>query len=361
MKQILKQVAAVCLLLTVCLAANAQQSPLKKALAGIKGEVLNTEVEQGRDHLDSLFYCRVTTIALPYKSKRNIADAEKTVRQILGSFNEELPTASYGVVHEAKAEPQSDTAIVLSVFYADNRPSLRIGENGRNYVVMRKASPHNSLYRNVYGMEWWVEKDRKRVMIRHIDVYGPRYDRSSRFDEMMQQMKKDFSRRSLEGQSLMEGYFEEGKVDTCFDDTPHIKINVPVTGSYYDDLVYQVHVLAGLYKPANSTVNKSINKAIIRNINNCVKSFFSNMKASPEQYVSLFKELDTVPGYGVEIVTTTTSKARTINTKNYITFGKLAKTYSTLSIFCTSWLDDTDLYVRNLGRYPNGILQIVLN
>lgn len=359
MKQILKQVAAVCLWLTVCLAATAQQSPLKKALAGIKGEVLNTEVEQGRDQLDSLFYCRVKTIALPYKSKRNIADVEKTVRQVLGRFNEELPTASYGMVHDAKAESHSDTKFVVSVFYTDDRPSLRIGENDRNYVIVRKDSRHNPLYRNVYGMEWWVEKDLKCVMVRHFDVYGPRNKQSSRLDETMQQMKKDFSQRGSEVREFMKRYFEKMGVDTAtanfFPADTVNTINIPLKGDYYNTLIYEVHILAGLYKP----VDNSTNKAIIRNINGCVRSFFRNAGASREQYINLFKELDSVPGYGVEVVTV--DKAKTNYTKNYITFGKLAKIYPSLSIFCTSWLEDTDLYVRNLGRYPNGILQLILN
>lgn len=359
MKQVLKQVAAVCLWLTVCLAATAQQSPLKKALAGIKGEVLNTEVEQGRDHLDSLFYCRVKTIALPYKSKRNIADAEKTIRQVLDSFNEELPTASYGTVREAKAESNSDTKFVVSIFYTDDRPSLMIGENDRNYVVIRKGSLHNPLYRNVYGMEWWVEKDRKCVMVRQFDVYGSRQKQSSRLGEMMQQVEKDFSQRASEIRKSMKPYFEEMGVDTIvanfFPADTVNTINIPLKGDYHNTLIYEIHILAGLYKP----VDNSTNKAIIRNINGCVRSFFSKMGASREQYINLFKELDSVPGYGVEVVTV--DEAKTNYTRNYITFGKLAKIYPTLSIFCTSWLEETDLHVRNLGLYPNGILQLILN
>lgn len=341
MKQIMKQLAtAACLLTTVCITMNAQQqrSHLQSAIGDlndhvhIKGEILSSRHEQGRDQIDSLYYVREETLTFPYKNKKDKKTANEYIQEIVMGYQDDVNNAYSAFAFNADLENQVAAERTLSIFYSDNHPTYLVGKDGHSYVVIRKNSPQNPEYRNVYGVEWWLDKRQKRICFRCFDIFGPLHSPGKREDALMQKIMKDFT----SGKNWQE--YEKSIED-----------------NYANETIKAIHMLGGMYRNNNSPTDK----AIIRSVNLRVQTLLFNPQVDNNLRANLFKELDAIPGYGVEIIR---SNGKNPADKERITFGELATRYPTLDIFCMSWMDETDLYVRSLDkRYQNGVLQITLN
>lgn len=350
MKQIMKQLAAAaCLLTTVSITANAQQSHLQNAIGyingevHIKGEILSSRHEQGRDQIDSLYYVREETLTFPYKSKKDKKAANEYIQEIVMGYQDDVNNAYSAFAFNANPEDQVAAERTISIFYSDNHPTYLVGKDGHSYVLIRKNSPQNPEYRNVYGVEWWLDKRQKRICFKCFDIFGPLHSPGKGQDALMLKIMKDYS----SGKNWQE--YEKS-----------------IEGNYANEMIKAIHMLGGMYKNNDSPTDK----AIIRSVNIRVQNLIFKPHVDNNQRIKLFKELDAIPGYGVEIIRSNGNVSadmmlpnKEISTdKERITFGELATRYPTLDIFCMSWMDETDLYVRSLDKkYQNGILQIVLN
>lgn len=350
MKQIMKQLAtAACLLTTVCITVNAQQqrSHLQSAIGDlndhvhIKGEILSSRHEQGRDQIDSLYYVREETLTFPYKNKKDKKTANEYIQEIVMGYQDDVNNAYSAFAFNADLESQVAAERTLSIFYSDNHPTYLVGKDGHSYVVIRKNSPQNPEYRNVYGVEWWLDKRQKRICFRCFDIFGPLHSPGKREDALMQKIMKDFSDKNWQ------------------------EYEKSIEDNYANETIKAIHMLGSMYKNDDSTTDK----AIIRSINVRVRDLIFKPQVDNKMRINLFKELDAIPGYGVEIIRSNgnvsadmfSNKEITVD-KERITFGELATRYPTLDIFSMSWMAETDLYVRSLDKkYQNGVLQITLN
>lgn len=350
MKQIMKQLAAACLLTTVCITANAQQrSHLQSAIGyingevHIKGEILSSRHEQGRDQIDSLYYVREETLTFPYKSKKDKKAANEYIQEIVMGYQDDVNNAYSAFAFNANPEDQVAAERTISIFYSDNHPTYLVGKDGHSYVLIRKNSPQNPEYRNVYGVEWWLDKRQKRICFKCFDIFGPLHSPGKGQDALMQKIMKDFS----SGKNWQE--YEKS-----------------IEENYANETIKAIHMLGNMYKNNDSPTDK----AIIRSVNIRVQNLIFKPHIDNNQRINLFKELDAIPGYGVEIIRSNGDVSADMllpnkeisADKERITFGELATRYPTLDIFCMSWRDETDLYVRSLDKkYQNGVLQIMLN
>lgn len=373
MKQIMKQLAAAaCLLTTVCMAANAQQrSHLQSAIGyingevHIKGEILSSRHEQGRDQIDSLYYVREETLTFPYKSKKDKKAANEYIQEIVMGYQNDVNNAYSAFAFNADLEAQVTTERTISIFYSDNNPTYLVGKDGHRYVVIRKNSPQNPEYRNVYGVEWWLDKRQKRICFKCFDIFGPLHSPSA-VAKSKPNLKDRFRQPRVEDifQDLI-SLINSDSIDFQQLSTDIQGMQVRTNNVYSDNLITEIHTLGSMYKNGSSATDK----AIIRSINIRVQNLIFKPNVDNNQRINLFKELDAIPGYGVEIIRSNGDVSanmlpnKEVSTdKERITFGELATRYPTLDIFCMSWMDETDLYVRSLDKkYQNGVLQIVLN
>ena len=338
MKQIMKQLAtAACLLTTVCMTVNAQQrSHLQSAIEDInshvhfKGEILSSRHEQGRDQIDSLYYVREETLTFPYKNKKDKKTANEYIQEIVMGYQDDVNNAYSAFAFNADLESQGAAERTLSIFYSDNHPTYLVGKDGHSYVLIRKNSPQNPEYRNVYGVEWWLDKRQKRICFRCFDIFGPLHSPGKGQDALMQKIMKDFSDKNWK------------------------EYEKSIEDNYANETIKAIHMLGSMYKNDDSPTDK----AIIQSVNVRVRTLIFNPQVDNNLRMNLFKELDAIPGYSVEIIR---PNGENPADKERITFGELATRYRTLDIICMSWKGETDLYVRSLDkRYRNGVLQITL-
>ena len=338
MKQIMKQLAtAACLLTTVCMTVNAQQrSHLQSAIEDInshvhfKGEILSSRHEQGRDQIDSLYYVREETLTFPYKNKKDKKTANEYIQEIVMGYQDDVNNAYSAFAFNADLESQGAAERTLSIFYSDNHPTYLVGKDGHSYVLIRKNSPQNPEYRNVYGVEWWLDKRQKRICFRCFDIFGPLHSPGKGQDALMQKIMKDFSDKNWK------------------------EYEKSIEDNYANETIKAIHMLGSMYKNDDSPTDK----AIIQSVNVRVRTLIFNPQVDNNLRMNLFKELDAIPGYSVEIIR---PNGENPADKERITFGELATRYRTLDIICKSWKGETDLYVRSLDkRYRNGVLQITL-
>lgn len=359
----MKRIAAVCLTATVCLTAEAQKTPLTEASRYIgslkKVEILSSEHEQGRDGIDSLYYCQTETAALPYKSNKDKATAKGCIERIVSAYRTEVQTASYGVAYNAQPETTAETKRIISIFYSEKHQPFKVGENDHRYVLIRRQDPQNPEYRRVYGMEWWIDTKQKRILFRNLDIFGPLRSRNENClagllpnkpqINSIADIQKYFQTFPPSSQEALRRIMPE--LETMKEELSRRNATTDIDES----MLEQIGLLAGMYKGTDN----STDRAVIRSINSRVAKILQHNQDKVDLRVRLFKTLTEIPGYGVEIIETVSEHKKT---NKHTTFRELVSLYPTLDIFCMSWMDENDLYTKKQGKEcRNGILQIVLN
>ena len=159
------------------LAATAQTASLKNAEALFQKTKnctqTNYKSEQGRDRLDSTYYLRLKTYAMPYDKKKDKAACDAVVAELLDTYQRESPSASAGFCQSRPLNVAAHDQQQVSIYYAENKDPFIAGTEGRNYALLRYTDQNNPTYRRVHGVEWWYDKVNRQTYFRVFHIFGP--------------------------------------------------------------------------------------------------------------------------------------------------------------------------------------------
>ena len=159
------------------LTATAQTASLKNAEALFQKTKnctqTNYKSEQGRDRLDSTYYLRLKTYAMPYDKKKDKAACDAVVAELLDTYQRESPSASAGFCQSRPLNVAAHDQQQVSIYYAENKDPFIAGTEGRNYALLRYADQNNPTYRRVHGVEWWYDKVNRQANFRVFHIFGP--------------------------------------------------------------------------------------------------------------------------------------------------------------------------------------------
>lgn len=247
------------------LAATAQTASLKNAEALFQKTKnctqTNYKSEQGRDRLDSTYYLRLKTYAMPYDKKKDKAACDAVVAELLDTYQRESPSASAGFCQSRPLNVAAHDQQQVSIYYAENKDPFIAGTEGRNYALLRYADQNNPTYRRVHGVEWWYDKVNRQANFRVFHIFGPG-------------TKQAYEKSILNGNS-----FEE-----------------EATG-LLENLLYQIEILGNFYKNEDN----EIDRATVQLINERIDAYLRSKKKQDELNALLMK-LEKIPGYYTEVL-----------------------------------------------------------
>ncbi|MGM9692469.1 MAG: hypothetical protein ACI3X6_04575 [Alloprevotella sp.] len=246
------------------LTATAQTASLKNAEALFQKTKnctqTNYKSEQGRDRLDSTYYLRLKTYAMPYDKKKDKAACDAVVTELLDTYQRESPSASAGFCQSRPLNVAAHDQQQVSIYYAENKDPFIAGTEGRNYALLRYADQNNPTYRRVHGVEWWYDKVNRQANFRVFHIFGPG-------------TKQAYEKSILNGNS-----FEE-----------------EATG-LLEKLLYQIEILGNYYKNEDN----EIDRATVQLINERIDAYLRSQKKQDELNALLMK-LEKIPGYYTEV------------------------------------------------------------
>lgn len=247
------------------LAATAQTASLKNAEALFQKTKnctqTNYKSEQGRDRLDSTYYLRLKTYAMPYDKKKDKAACDAVVAELLDTYQRESPSASAGFCQSRPLNVAAHDQQQVSIYYAENKDPFIAGTEGRNYALLRYADQNNPTYRRVHGVEWWYDKVNRQANFRVFHIFGPG-------------TKQAYEKSILNGNS-----FEE-----------------EATG-LLENLLYQIEILGNFYKNEDN----ELDRATVQLINERIDAYLRSKKKQDELHALLMK-LEKIPGYYTEVL-----------------------------------------------------------
>lgn len=247
------------------LAATAQTASLKNAEALFQKTKnctqTNYKSEQGRDRLDSTYYLRLKTYAMPYDKKKDKAACDAVVAELLDTYQRESPSASAGFCQSRPLNVAAHDQQQVSIYYAENKDPFIAGTEGRNYALLRYADQNNPTYRRVHGVEWWYDKVNRQANFRVFHIFGPG-------------TKQAYEKSILNGNS-----FEK-----------------EATG-LLENLLYQIEILGNFYKNEDN----EIDRATVQLINERIDAYLHSQK-KPDELNALLMKLEKIPGYYTEVL-----------------------------------------------------------
>lgn len=247
-----------------CLTATAQTASLKNAEALFQKTKnctqTNYKSEQGRDRLDSTYYLRLKTYAMPYDKKKDKAACDAVVAELLDTYQRESPSASAGFCQSRPLNVAAHDQQQVSIYYAENKDPFIAGTEGRNYALLRYADQNNPTYRRVHGVEWWYDKVNRQANFRVFHIFGPG-------------TKQAYEKSILNGNS-----FEE-----------------EATG-LLEKLLFQIEILGNYYKNEDN----EIDRATVQLINERIDAYLHSQK-KPDELNALLMKLEKIPGYYTEV------------------------------------------------------------
>lgn len=248
-----------------CLTATAQTASLKNAEALFQKTKnctqTNYKSEQGRDRLDSTYYLRLKTYAIPYDKKKDKAACDAVVAELLDTYQRESPSASAGFCQSRPLNVAAHDQQQVSIYYAENKDPFIAGTEGRNYALLRYADQNNPTYRRVHGVEWWYDKVNRQANFRVFHIFGPG-------------TKQAYEKSILNGNS-----FEK-----------------EATG-LLENLLYQIEILGNFYKNEDN----EIDRATVQLINERIDAYLHSQK-KPDELNALLMKLEKIPGYYTEVL-----------------------------------------------------------
>ena len=247
------------------LTATAQTASLKNAEALFQKTKnctqTNYKSEQGRDRLDSTYYLRLKTYAMPYDKKEDKAACDAVVAELLDTYQRESPSASAGFCQSRPLNVAAHDQQQVSIYYAENKDPFIAGTEGRNYALLRYADQNNPTYRRVHGVEWWYDKVNRQANFRVFHIFGPG-------------TKQAYAKSILNGNS-----FEK-----------------EATG-LLENLLYQIEILGNFYKNEDN----EIDRATVQLINERIDAYLHSQK-KPDELNALLMKLEKIPGYYTEVL-----------------------------------------------------------
>lgn len=247
------------------LAATAQTASLKNAEALFQKTKnctqTNYKSEQGRDRLDSTYYLRLKTYAMPYDKKKDKAACDAVVAELLDTYQRESPSASAGFCQSRPLNVAAHDQQQVSIYYAENKDPFIAGTEGRNYALLRYADQNNPTYRRVHGVEWWYDKVNRQANFRVFHIFGPG-------------TKQAYEKSILNGNS-----FEE-----------------EATG-LLEMLLDQIEIMGNFYKNEDN----ELDRATVQLINERIDAYLRSQKKQDELHALLMK-LEKIPGYYTEVL-----------------------------------------------------------
>ena len=247
------------------LTATAQTASLKNAEALFQKTKnctqTNYKSEQGRDRLDSTYYLRLKTYAMPYDKKKDKAACDAVVAELLDTYQRESPSASAGFCQSRPLNVAAHDQQQVSIYYAENKDPFIAGTEGRNYALLRYADQNNPTYRRVHGVEWWYDKVNRQANFRVFHIFGPG-------------TKQAYEKSILNGNS-----FEK-----------------EATG-LLENLLYQIEILGNFYKNEDN----EIDRATVQLINERIDAYLRSQK-KPDELNALLMKLEKIPGYYTEVL-----------------------------------------------------------
>lgn len=248
-----------------CLTATAQTASLKNAEALFQKTKnctqTNYKSEQGRDRLDSTYYLRLKTYAMPYDKKKDKAACDAVVAELLDTYQRESPSASAGFCQSRPLNVAAHDQQQVSIYYAENKDPFIAGTEGHNYALLRYADQNNPTYRRVHGVEWWYDKVNRQANFRVFHIFGPG-------------TKQAYAKSILNGNS-----FEK-----------------EATG-LLENLLYQIEILGNFYKNEDN----EIDRATVQLINERIDAYLRSQK-KPDELNALLMKLEKIPGYYTEVL-----------------------------------------------------------
>ncbi|MDD5988175.1 MAG: hypothetical protein PUC38_01640 [Bacteroidales bacterium] len=247
------------------LTATAQTASLKNAEALFQKTKnctqTNYKSEQGRDRLDSTYYLRLKTYAMPYDKKKDKAACDAVVAELLDTYQRESPSASAGFCQSRPLNVAAHDQQQVSIYYAENKDPFIAGTEGHNYALLRYADQNNPTYRRVHGVEWWYDKVNRQANFRVFHIFGPG-------------TKQAYAKSILNGNS-----FEK-----------------EATG-LLENLLYQIEILGNFYKNEDN----EIDRATVQLINERIDAYLRSQK-KPDELNALLMKLEKIPGYYTEVL-----------------------------------------------------------
>ena len=247
------------------LTATAQTASLKNAEALFQKTKnctqTNYKSEQGRDRLDSTYYLRLKTYAMPYEKKKDKAACDAVVAELLDTYQRESPSASAGFCQSRPLNVAAHDQQQVSIYYAENKDPFIAGTEGRNYALLRYADQNNPTYRRVHGVEWWYDKVNRQANFRVFHIFGPG-------------TKQAYEKSILNGNS-----FEE-----------------EATG-LLEMLLDQIEILGNFYKNEDN----ELDRATVQLINERIDAYLHSQK-KPDELNALLMKLEKIPGYYTEVL-----------------------------------------------------------
>lgn len=247
------------------LTATAQTASLKNAEALFQKTKnctqTNYKSEQGRDRLDSTYYLRLKTYAMPYEKKKDKAACDAVVAELLDTYQRESPLASAGFCQSRPLNVAAHDQQQVSIYYAENKDPFIAGTEGRNYALLRYADQNNPTYRRVHGVEWWYDKVNRQANFRVFHIFGPG-------------TKQAYEKSILNGNS-----FEE-----------------EATG-LLEMLLDQIEILGNFYKNEDN----ELDRATVQLINERIDAYLHSQK-KPDELNALLMKLEKFPGYYTEVL-----------------------------------------------------------
>ena len=248
-----------------CLTATAQTASLKNAEALFQKTKnctqTNYKSEQGRDRLDSTYYLRLKTYAMPYDKKKDKAACDAVVAELLDTYQRESPSASAGFCQSRPLNVAAHDQQQVSIYYAENKDPFIAGTEGRNYALLRYADQNNPTYRRVHGVEWWYDKVNRQANFRVFHIFGPG-------------TKQAYEKSILNGNSFKE----------------------EATG-LLEMLLHQIEILGNFYKNEDN----EIDRATVQLINERIDAYLRSKK-KPDELNALLMKLEKIPGYYTEVL-----------------------------------------------------------
>lgn len=247
------------------LTATAQTASLKNAEALFQKTKnctqTNYKSEQGRDRLDSTYYLRLKTYAMPYDKKKDKAACDAVVAELLDTYQRESPSASAGFCQSRPLNVAAHDQQQVSIYYAENKDPFIAGTEGRNYALLRYADQNNPTYRRVHGVEWWYDKVNRQANFRVFHIFGPG-------------TKQAYEKSILNGNSFKE----------------------EATG-LLEMLLHQIEILGNFYKNEDN----ELDRATVQLINERIDAYLRSQKKQDELNALLMK-LEKIPGYYTEVL-----------------------------------------------------------
>ena len=221
----------------------------------------NYNSEQGRDRLDSTYYLRMKTYAMPYDKKKDKAACDAVVAELLDAYQREAPSASASFCQSSPLNIAATHQQQVSMYYAENKDPFIAGTEGRNFALLRYTDQNNPTYRRVHGVEWWYDKVNRQTYFRVFHIFGPG-------------TKQAYEKFVLNGNS-----FEE-----------------EATG-LLEMLLHQIEILGNYYKNEDN----EIDRATVQLINERIDAYLRSKK-KPDELNALLMKLEKIPGYYTEVL-----------------------------------------------------------